>query len=61
MYQNLKSVNIKSISEGLMSFLDLFITNSEKSRVLSASFIQVTKRTEKIKITRLSDYKKEDR
>lgn len=44
-----------------MSFLDLFITNSEKSRVLSASFIQVTKRTEKIKITRLSDYKKEDR
>lgn len=61
MYNNLKSVNIKSISEGLMSFLDLFITNSEKSRVLSASFIQVTKRTEKIKITRLSDYKKEDR
>lgn len=61
MYHHLKSVNIKSISEGLMSFLDLFTTNSEKSRVLSASFIQVTKRTEKIKITSLSDYKKEDR
>lgn len=61
MFHNLKSVNIKNISEGLMSFFGIYSEQTRRKAEFFQPFMQVTKRTEKIKITRLSDYKKEDR